>query len=467
MQIGSTSRLLRLALYPDLMDYRTHPVDAASFDRLAREGLHLELVDTDDEPGFRRWLEVEARGFHLEHQSPELLAEAALAVGYRRTTAVVAPRPTSAPVEAAESGDDIVGTVSSFPVELTVPGERQVTAWAISAVTVAATHRRRGIARALLESELRTAHALGIPVAALTVSEATIYGRFGFAPAARAADLTIDTRRATWIGPTAPGRLRFVSAEQLLADADAILERAGLALPGAVTTWPRFHRGLFNATPATSDRGKKYRFVRYDDLEGTPQGYGAFQLNHEGDDYSHGVLTVEMLVSATPDAYVALWRFMLEMDLVTTVTAPLRSIDEPLLWQVADMRGIRVGPVRDHLWTRILDVEKALAARRYAGPAHIVFDVVDDLGFATGVFDLAVDAAGTASVTRLREDTESSVAPARVALSVSALSALYLGGTRATTLAAAGVIAESVPASAAAVDRAFASDITPWLSFWF
>ena len=55
--------------------------------------------------------------------------------------------------------------------------------WAISMVTVAATHRRRGIARGLLEGELRAAASAGVPMAGLTVTEATIYGRYGFGPA--------------------------------------------------------------------------------------------------------------------------------------------------------------------------------------------------------------------------------------------------------------------------------------------
>src|SRR5690606_5497601 len=138
------------------------------------------------------------------------LAESDLAasldgLAYRRTTGVW------------DDGDDPVapvGTVSSWPAALTVPGGRTVQAWAISSVSVAPTHRRRGVARAMLEAELRTASALGLPLAMLTVSESTIYGRFGFAPAAMTANLLIDTRRAKWAGRLPGGRLRFVSREE-------------------------------------------------------------------------------------------------------------------------------------------------------------------------------------------------------------------------------------------------------------
>ena len=105
-----------------------------------------------------------------------------------------------------------VATIASWIGELTVPGGRGIPSCAISAVTVAPTHRRRGIARAMLEGELRTAAAAGIPLAMLTVSESQLYGRYGFAPAAASASWHIDVKRAVWIGPRPGGRVDFVPA---------------------------------------------------------------------------------------------------------------------------------------------------------------------------------------------------------------------------------------------------------------
>ena len=64
---------------------------------------------------------------------------------------------------AAPMPDAPVATIASWIGELTVPGGRGIPSCAISAVTVAPTHRRRGIARAMLEGELRTAAAAGVP----------------------------------------------------------------------------------------------------------------------------------------------------------------------------------------------------------------------------------------------------------------------------------------------------------------
>ena len=90
--------------------------------------------------------------------------------------------------------------------------------------------------------------------------------------------------------------------------------------------------------------------------------------------------------------------------------APLRSVDEPFVWQIADARAARKTSERDHLWTRILNPKAALEARRYGGPGRILLDVEDPLGFAAGRLLLDIAADGSASVTRLEETTDAATA---------------------------------------------------------
>ena len=54
-----------------------------------------------------------------------------------------------------------------------------------------------------------------------------------------------------------------------------------------------------------------------------------------------------------------------------------------------------------------------------------------------------------------------------MALRVNELSALYLGGVSAVTLARAGRLTELTPGSAAALDSSFRGTVKPWLSIWF
>ena len=438
-------------------DYLNAPIDPTSAERLAAQGLDLAVVDTSDRERFTIWLQAEARGFNSPRSTDDAITSQLTGLADRRSTGVWDPT-------AADPASPI-STVSSWPTELTVPGETSVTAWAISAVTVAPTHRRRGIARAMLESELRTAAALGVPVAMLTVSEATIYARYGFAPAAMMADWQIDSRRADWSGPVASGRLHFISLEQLKDQGLALVESVRLNTPGQMEFSGYLWERITGLTGERNETAKNLRVVRYDDEDGVPQGFVVYQLKAHERDFALHTLTVEYLVAATDEAYAALWRYLIEHDLVSTIKAPLRSTDEPVAWQVGNYRAVHKVIESDHLWTRILDVPAALEARSYGAGGKIVLEVIDPLGFAAGRFLLDIYEDGTAVVDVFDEAVPDDAAA--VALTVNELSALYLGGVSAVTLVRAGRITELTQDAALGVDAAFSSSVAPWLSIWF
>ncbi|KAA1400141.1 GNAT family N-acetyltransferase [Aeromicrobium ginsengisoli] len=427
-------------------DYLDMPVDPTSRDQLAAEGLRLELVDISDKQAFAAWSRAESRGFHSPVQTEAAIEQRHSYFDDRRITGVY---DDSVPVP-----QEPVATTMVWPADLTVPGRRTVQSWAISDVTVAPTHRRRGVARALLEAELRTAQAHGAPIATLTVSESTIYGHFGFGPAALARDLTIDTRRAKWTGPRPAGRVHFVTADQLLEPGLALVERVRLTTPGQIAydgiLWDR-QLGLM----VDDEVAKKQRFVRYDDESGRMQGFASYTLNENPADFTQHRLDLLHLVTATDDAYAALWRFVLEMDLVSEVKAHLRPVDEPVRWMVSDFRAVKVAEL-DHLWIRILDVPAALEARTYATPGRLVLSVSDPFGAADGSWVLDVDDTGTPTVTPTDD-------PADVSLTVEELAAIYLGGASPVMLHAAG----RVRGDAARLEAMFRSPVAPFLSHWF
>jgi predicted acetyltransferase len=431
------------------MSHNDAPIDATSAAQLASRGLRYELLDTSDSAAFETWLQTMVRGFHSPTVDDEGVTNRIETLADHRTTGVwddTAADPASP-----------VASVASWITDLTLPGATTVESWAISAVTVAPTHRRRGIARGLLEGELRTAASLGVPVAILTVSEATIYSRYGFAPAAMAATWTVDVRRAQWIGPVPGGRIHLVPAEVVQTGGVDIRERARLQTPGQIFFDGHHWQRLF-AMPGTDDH-KHNRVVRYDDESGTPQGFAVYRVNPGGSEH-HDELRVKHLSTATDDAYAALWKYLLEIDLIDSVVAPLRPVDEPLIWQLADARAASKSNERDHLWVRILDAKAALEARRYAAPGRLVIDIADPLGFTPGRFSLNVDSDGLATVTATDDAAD-------LTMSVVELSALYLGGVRATTLARAGRVTETVLGAAAIADGMLRSDVSPWLNIWF
>jgi predicted acetyltransferase len=444
-------------------DFRETAIDGIAADALARYGLRFELLRPSDD-SFEPWFQAMERGFLGSRAPEETMPRRREALEHRRLSGVWD--------DTAADAATPIATASAWSTELTLPGHRSIPAWAISTITVAPTHRRRGIARQLMEAELRTAVQHQLPVAILTASEATIYERFGFAPAAMRADWTIDTTRATWTGPVPAGRVQFVTTEQGRDEGGLdIFRRARLQTPGEIHLeghlWRRLFGGPGRAKP------EDLRVVRYDDEEGIQQGLAIYKIAEAG----HGPATIQLeyLTSATDDAYAALWRFLVEHDLVSTIDAPLRCVDEPVRWQLSDSRAAVENAVGDHLWVRILDVKAALEARRYRAAGRFVLELDDPLGYANGSYllDIGVsgpdasgtDASGTASVTLL--DSSDPGDAHRLAMRASTLGAAYLGGTSVTTLARAGRIREQTPGAAAAADAAFGSATAPWLSTWF
>ncbi|MET0672154.1 MAG: GNAT family N-acetyltransferase [Microbacterium pygmaeum] len=426
----------------------TLPLDATSRERLAASGLEYRGVEVGSAE-FVPFIRAIARGFLDEDPTDEQVEGSRERVIDRRLTGVYDPRAADPAVP--------VATIDSWETPLSLPGRRTIPMWAISGVTVSPTRRRRGIATAMLEGELRTASAAGYAIAGLTVTEATIYGRFGFAPAVYSTDWSIDTRRARWIGPSGSGRLDAVDRERLLAELAAVHERVRPANPGDVAGWTGLWRRIAGLAPGGEQR--KIRGVIHSDDDGTVRGVMAYSIKEGEHDFTRGELTVSLLVADGPDAYRALWRFALEHDLIATVHAPLRSTDEPLRWMIADQRGATV-TTREHGWLRILDVPAVLAAREYSAPASLVLRVTDPLGFADGSWRLEVGSDGAAEVGPVKD------AAPEVTLSVGDLSAIVLGGVRVSTLAAAG----RVQASASALrvlERSFASADTPFLSLWY
>ena len=83
----------------------------------------------------------------------------------------------------AFDGSRCVGTFRSTARELTVPGGATLVTDAITNVTVAATHRRRGLLTRMMTRDLAAARERGDSLAILVAAEYRIYGRYGFGPA--------------------------------------------------------------------------------------------------------------------------------------------------------------------------------------------------------------------------------------------------------------------------------------------
>ena len=115
----------------------------------------------------------------------------------------------------------------------------------------------------------------------------------------------------------------------------------------------------------------------------------------------------------------------------------------------------------DNIWLRILDVQAALVARRYAADLDVVLAVTDELFSANaGRWHLRASALAD-GVTVERTD-----APAQLGLDIRELGSLYLGGRSASALAATGLVTGD-PQALAGVSTAFGWPLAPGSSWIF
>jgi predicted acetyltransferase len=348
----------------------------------------------------------------------------------------------------------LVATAGGVGFELTVPGRATVPAAGITHITVLATHRRQGLLTRMMRRQLDDARQRGEQVAILYPTEGAIYGRFGFGVATYEARLAVERADSAFHGGADVSGLRYaepLSVAELLPRIEA---RALAGQPGAVLrSAARWRLRLSDPDWMRRTPGDLQVVVRAEH-----DGFAAYRVDValSGRGRPASVLYVAELAAATPEAYAALWRHCLDVDLVTTVEAPSRSPDEPLRHLLRSPRAL-AGAVSDSLWLRLVDVEAALNAREYgAGGGRVVLEVEDAFcPWNDGRYAVTADGC------RRGGGEPDLVLPA------DALGACYLGGNRFATLVAAGRVTERTPGAAAAADVLFASPVTPWCPYHF
>lgn len=345
-----------------------------------------------------------------------------------------------------------VATFRSWAGDSTVPGgaltgrgpddTRTVSTDLISTVAVAPTHRRRGLLTRLMTDSLHHAAEAGVVVASLFASEAAIYGRYGFGVASRTFDLQVDTRAASaWHAgaPVAAGRMRLSDDDEIAAVGPALFETARRHMPGAVGRgeigWLRL---LERVAPTPKPDGPRLHAVHLAP-DGTVDGYVRLRLQMVWTDGApRNKATVDDLVGASPAVVTALWRFCVDLDLVTTLVAENRGHNEPLPHLPLDTRAARVSDSSDGHWWRVLDAPAALAARSWSAPGRVVLEVVDPGGPAAGRWSMDVEETGDAQV-------RASTRPADVTLPVQSLPAVLTGVHDLPLLHAVGRLDEHSP----------------------
>ncbi|MFF5309591.1 GNAT family N-acetyltransferase [Streptomyces massasporeus] len=361
----------------------------------------------------------------------------------------------------AWDGDECVGTAGAFSFRLTVPGGASLPVAGVTMVSVAATHRRRGLLTSMMRRQLDDVRAWGEPLAVLTASEPAIYGRFGYGNATLSLTAEIDTTRVGLSVPdgTDDVRVRYAVPADVLDVCEAVYARLVPARPGMLARQPGWER-LGVLDPASEREGASPLQCVLAERDGETVGYARYRVKPEWEPSgSNGTVIVEELAGLDPAADAALWRFLFGIDLTSKVTVRSRPVDDAWQYLVTDPR--RCHPrVRDSLYVRPVEVGAALAARTYQTPVDVVFEVEDAFcPWNAGRWRLSGDAKGASC--------ERTADAADVALSVRELGAAYLGGVSLGALGAAGRVRELRPGALAEASLGFGAGVPPWLPHGF
>ncbi|CAI3797700.1 GNAT family N-acetyltransferase [Pseudarthrobacter sp. MM222] len=351
------------------------------------------------------------------------------------------------------AADVPVATFATFRKELNIGYGRQLPTHMVTAVTVRGTHRRQGLLRRMMTEDLTAARADGMAVAALTASEASIYGRFGYGVATFERSIQVDTGPRFQLRHGATGRVEIADPKVLLDLAPEVFARVHRHTPGSLGRQEAYRQRVSGAWSRDGTEDGAVKCALHYDADGTVDGYVSYKF--AGWEAKPPTVKIVDLLAATDAAYLELWQFLGSIDIVERVSWEEAPVDDPLGWALEDPRCIEASDQRDMLWLRILDTEAALAARSYAADGTLVLRIRDSLGLAGGTFELVVRS-GDATVSRLAEDRG-----ADLDMDVATLGSLYLGGVCPVTLVAAGRISQPAAGAALTARRMFAVERAP------
>jgi predicted acetyltransferase len=383
----------------------------------------LDLLDDSEDATSRwiGWVGAVQRGFREDRPDDERIEK--WVEHYRADRVVV--RGAWLPEHEFGAGPMPVATYASYDKTLNA-GRELVPLRMITDVTTSATHRRKGLLRRLIEDDLTDAVAQGVPLAALTASEATIYGRWGFAPATFRTGVALDASTGFALRDFVDsGRVELIEPADAWPYVTQVFDTFHARQRGSVE-WPAQYRDIHSGTYNYDGGGanRKIRGAVHLAADGAVDGFVIFKPGE------NDVLKVEEMVALTPEAQLALWSFLAHTDRIKTVTHALAHPEDPLQWALADLNRWKTTEIEEFLWLRVLDVPRALAARPWTADGTVVLEVDDPQGHAAGRFEIRTEG-GVAHVVATDRAPD-------VQLTAETLAALYLSATTVQQLRRAG-----------------------------
>lgn len=353
----------------------------------------------------------------------------------------------------AWDGGRCVGHGAYYLFDTVVPGGERLATAGVTRVGVRQTHTRQGILTAIMTRMLRDAHEQGRPLASLRASEAVIYSRFGYGVAGEAIDITITRpRMPPEVGVT--GTFEIIDRADAMSVIPPLYERIAYTRPGVIGRpewmWRRYMEEFLDAS-------KPRQVVVHHRAPGDADGFVDVETAWD-EDGRFATATIHDLWGATPEAEAALWRYVFDIDLVRTIKAEERPVDDLIRWFLIDRRDLQVTSVWDEQWLRLVDVDTALRARGYDSDEAVTITVRDR------ILDHN-NATWRVAGGKVEQTTASGAAD--LVVDVAALGAAYFGSTSWFELAATPAVEVADASAVARADRIFQSRPLPRCGSFF
>lgn len=412
-----------------------------------------------------RFLAVDESAFFFD-RTGVTLEQATAELDWSRCFAAT-PDPAGTP-----AGEErLAGVYASYDMALSAPGPQggcsPVPMSGLTWVGVHPDHRRRGVLRAMMRHHLDEVHESGLaPLSGLHAAEVGIYGRFGYGVASLETRVELG-RRTALQAPGLEEAAASVRTSLVAADSDEVAKtvhevhlQAAAGTLGAVTRPERFGRAALSEIPAFH-RGEEPQQALVARRSGEATGYALLRRKQDWrDGVPGGTVKVTEVTALDLASRLALARRLVDFDLTVSTTMEGLGTDDPVIWWAGGPRAVKAR-TWDSLWIRLVDVDRALTARGWAGPCDVVLDVVDDLcPWNARRWRLTVDERGAATCEPTGDQAD-------LRLSVQSLGAAYLGGRSLSSEAGLGLVEELRPGAVRRLSLAMRADVVPTAAIAF
>jgi predicted acetyltransferase len=271
----------------------------------------------------------------------------------------------------AVEGREIVAVAGSYALEATLPGGTSVPMGGVTWVSTAATHRRQGLARRVIEEVHQDLDDRGEPLSSLYASEGGIYEHLGYGVGSRQRSISIDARQAE-IRPEFRLKstgVRYLADDEVVPTATRIWERFRRIRAGEVQVDATDWQFLFDRSSKSEDGMTAAMYLVHDD------GFASYRIKmnwNEG--HPAHEMHLSYLAAVTPQAHLALWQTLLGVDLVGTISSRQVAVDDPLPFLLTNPRVVRTTELNDAVWLHCRDLAICFGSRTYRTEDRLVVE---------------------------------------------------------------------------------------------